>query len=68
MCIPDPGGRPDDREGLLPGLPPAGQDHPQGPVPAGEARTSIPEGTGEHADLVAERRVLHRELMLRPKG
>ncbi len=60
-------GRLDDREGVPPSLPPASQYDPQRAVPVPESRTPIPEGTGEDADLVAEREVLQRELTLRPK-
>ena len=44
-------------QGVPPRLPPPSQDHPESPVPAAEARASIPEGTGEDANLVAERQV-----------
>ena len=41
---------------------------PQRAALVAEATASIPEGTGEDADLVTERQVLHREVTLRPKG
>ena len=65
---PDHRGWLDDRQGVPPSHPSLGPDDPQRAVPVAEARTPITEGTGEDADLVAERQVLHRELALRPKG
>ncbi len=64
---PDHSGRLRDRQRLPPAGPPLREHHPKGSVPHPESQTSASAGPDQRRDLLPQRKVLERELPLRPK-